>query len=295
MSAVCLYLLGKNVQENYEQLPHLKLDFEFFVCNLATTALFCITQFSGAVIFYMLVSWEEFRPKFFDCLQIQARANLGKYLLGNVVHLAGKFLLATKAGLRKEVVIAAMALENALAALAAIAMSLPFVMQHPQLVEKFVAEGMSWKIYAAVIVAGVFVGFAAFKFEKVVAFYHKVRPTLRPMRLIGVLLINVVDYFIFALGLVILQKFFGVAESLHVLDYCWGFALAWIIGVIVPVGPAGIGVREFVLVTIYGARLGVGPASALFLLIRLNSILGDLVFFAVVEGARFLRRDQNGA
>lgn len=66
-----------------------------------------------------------------------------------------------------------------------------------------------------------------------------------------------------------------------------GYALAWSAGIMVMVFPAGLGVREAVLVLALGPALGVGAATAVAALVRVTHTAGDLVL-ALVFGA--LRR-----
>lgn len=60
------------------------------------------------------------------------------------------------------------------------------------------------------------------------------------------------------------------------------FAGGWIIGFLTPGAPAGMGVREAVIVLVLtsASTLGIGEASVIALLIRIATIVGDLIFAA---------------
>ena len=57
------------------------------------------------------------------------------------------------------------------------------------------------------------------------------------------------------------------------------YALSWIVGFIIPGAPAGIGVREALMVTLLEPIYGSGVAAGLSLIFRFVSSLGDLLAF----------------
>lgn len=56
-----------------------------------------------------------------------------------------------------------------------------------------------------------------------------------------------------------------------------GFAFAWCVGFLVVLAPAGAGVREVLLVALFGPVLGVGGATAVALVSRVLMTVGDLL------------------
>ena len=64
------------------------------------------------------------------------------------------------------------------------------------------------------------------------------------------------------------------------------FTTAWIAGFVVPGAPAGLGVRDAVMLGLLGSVLDPAPALAITVLVRLVSLLADVVFYgaAVVLG-----------
>lgn len=61
------------------------------------------------------------------------------------------------------------------------------------------------------------------------------------------------------------------------------FALSWLLGVLVPLAPGGLGLRDGSLVLSLTASVGTGVATALALALRLVSFAGELVAAAVLE------------
>jgi len=61
------------------------------------------------------------------------------------------------------------------------------------------------------------------------------------------------------------------------------FALSWLLGVLVPLAPGGLGLREGSLVLSLAAAVGTGVATALALALRLVSFAGELLAAALLE------------
>lgn len=84
----------------------------------------------------------------------------------------------------------------------------------------------------------------------------------------------------------------GSVSVVKVLTLCAAFNLAWVIGLITPGAPAGIGVREMVLIALLGGLLPEADILLSVLLSRAVTIFGDILFFLFCLGtAKKDRRD----
>ena len=79
------------------------------------------------------------------------------------------------------------------------------------------------------------------------------------------------------LGAWALARALGATAGLDAFLLLGAFALSWLLGVLVPLAPGGLGLREGSLVLSLGAAVGAGPATALALALRLVSFAGELV------------------
>jgi glycosyltransferase 2 family protein len=68
-----------------------------------------------------------------------------------------------------------------------------------------------------------------------------------------------------------------------------GYAFAWSAGFLVVFAPAGLGIREVLLVATLGPAVGTGPATAIALMSRVLTTVGDLLTAAVAGGYRHRR------
>jgi dolichol-phosphate mannosyltransferase len=87
------------------------------------------------------------------------------------------------------------------------------------------------------------------------------------------------------LGAWTLARALGATGGLDAFLLLGAFALSWLLGVLVPLAPGGLGLREGSLVVSLAAAIGAGPATALALALRLASFAGELVAIAVAEVA----------
>ena len=85
------------------------------------------------------------------------------------------------------------------------------------------------------------------------------------------------------LGAWALARALGATAGLDAFLLVGAFALSWLLGVLVPLAPGGLGLREGSLILSLGAAIGAGPATALALALRLVSFAGELVAIAVAE------------
>ena len=94
------------------------------------------------------------------------------------------------------------------------------------------------------------------------------------------------------LGAWALARALGATAGLDAFLLLGAFALSWLLGVLVPLAPGGLGLREGSLILSLGAAVGAGPATALALALRLVSFAGELVAIGVAELAAlaFARR-----
>ena len=64
-----------------------------------------------------------------------------------------------------------------------------------------------------------------------------------------------------------------------------GYAFAWSVGFLIVFAPAGAGVRDVLLVAVLGPVLGVGSATAVALVSRVVTTVGDLLAAALAAGS----------
>ena len=211
-------------------------------------------------------------------------AQFAKYIPGNVAHHVGRVLLAKKAGLNVSNVLFSMFLESLLlisvAALIALLMAwivgLQMFGQVGQIAEWWVLPTM-----LAVAAVSPLIGHRFFEMgarwwaeRKGIAFQSVRMPSIRVFTLVSFL--YVINYVILGFVLqIIATQMFGVEADILLLTGI--FAVAWIVGFITPGAPAGLGVREVVLVTAFTPIFGSETAIGVTAVLRVVTVFGDCV------------------
>jgi glycosyltransferase 2 family protein len=74
----------------------------------------------------------------------------------------------------------------------------------------------------------------------------------------------------------------GKWDAISLYTALFAFAISWLLGTITPGAPAGVGIRESIIILILSPYIG-GPSSILVsLLMRIVTMLGDAAFFLVI-------------
>ena len=189
-------------------------------------------------------------------------SQLSKYLPGNVMHLASRQLLGASAGVPHAVLARSSLLELAGLAAAGLLLGLPAL--------PLVEVGLSQWITPAAGAAIILLALAA---ARTIA-------GARTARVLGChLLFLLVASLSFTTLLVLLAP--GAGGSLSWPAACGAYAAAWLAGFVTPGAPAGLGVREAVLVILLGGHAAEPDLLAAVVLSRAVTALGDTIFFGV--------------
>ncbi len=217
---------------------------------------------------------------------IIGQSQIGKYLPGNVFQYVGRIALGRKSGIPAEPVLLSIGAETLLVASTAAAIAavgLSFDRTTLAWLSTSVT-GMSGRALVPLAVVLVFVILILIAFLHPVARSWVVRRLgyMRPDRAGISVLLYLAGFVMFGVLIALLLKaLWGINEGTEWYQFTWGFALAWVIGFIVPGAPGGIGIREAVFVGLYGHELGQGLAIGLAAVLRVMTSVGDLVTFGL--------------
>ncbi|MDE2308068.1 MAG: flippase-like domain-containing protein [Xanthomonadaceae bacterium] len=113
--------------------------------------------------------------------------------------------------------------------------------------------------------------------------------------LAAALLAYVLNYLVFGTGIAAMTLLLLPGQPAHWLLLTGGFALAWVVGFFAPGAPAGLGVREGLMLALL--QFGYSPPDALLIVIamRLATTAGDILCFLAGSAALFLSGRTIGA
>lgn len=262
---------------------------------------FLIVCFIGVLIKAVTVTvsgsaWAEwlafFSEKKFDkieAVKIYCKANIGKYLPGNVAHYVERNLFATSLGVSQKRIAFSSFIEVVELCSTALILSLIFSANGLSAAlngvnEELVSNGKSLFLIAAItflIAGGVY---TIVHREKVKNLISKIEVK----RLLITVLITMLYYSIVLvlLGAIMVLLYGYLDKSIPnwkvAAQIIVGYVIAWVVGFIVPGASGGIGVREMVLTLLLESVVGKSGILTLSVVHRLITIIGDLLVYLIV-------------
>lgn len=227
---------------------------------------------------------------------IVAFTQFAKYLPGNVAHHVGRVVVARPLGGDIPRLSLSVVYENLLNALAAahLTVVLLAVRPVPALEQWLPSAWRPWLLLAATV--GAVAGLVLLR--HVVAFAQRLRGaagaasdagiTPDARTLFACYCIAVSSFLVVGLGFTAMAPMIAPGTGFPYLALCGAFAAAWVIGLLVPGAPAGLGVREGVLFALVGDVMPATDAVVMIALLRAVTTVGDLIHFAA--GGALLRR-----
>lgn len=232
-----------------------------------------------------------------EALRVYAKANIGKYLPGNVMHYAGRNLFAGKLELSQKQIAAASLCEVTSLVLAAFLMGV-FLAFSKMKQGLAAVRDQIWNMFenmkqdhffimpvflciaaGAVILVTVIVVLAvqrgrAGKGRRQYREKYSVRRFFKTF--LGSFVIYAAVLAILGLILVFLYWYWaGKPSAEQVLAVTVAYIIAWVLGFVVPGAPGGIGIREMALTLLLSSVMGRETVAVLSVLHRMITVIGD--------------------
>ena len=258
----------------------------FLGVALLCTVAKCITVYvSGTAWYRWLNFFSGTKCQRKEALCVYAKANIGKYLPGNVMHYVERNLFAGKLGISQKKIAASTVFE--VFTLVSAAFLIGITVSFGQLQSAFYnVFGENYiQIIAGVILAGIVcLIVAAFLFKKKIASVlaeYKLSDFL--LAYIGNVLLYMIVLITLGIIMVVLYCYMGGTFQLRSAALIVsGFTIAWVLGFIVPGAPGGIGVRELVITLLLSSVVGESLIVTLSVTHRLITIVGDFMAYLVM-------------
>jgi hypothetical protein len=231
-------------------------------------------MFAGAWLCLLRLFGE--RPHSHAAFGVFLTAQFGKYLPGNVGHHVGRPALASQHGMRTDAVVASMALEMLIVIALVVLLSIPQLRAFQQQID-FMPLWPVIAVLGAVLIAAIFVlSWRNLRKREPETAIGKADP----LWVIYAVLLS-------AGGLVLTGGSLLAVDGFHAVDFATAarvislFCVAWLSGFVTPGAPAGLGVRELVIVQGLSPVFGAPTATTMALTFRLLTTLADLIAFGI--------------
>lgn len=272
-----------------------KLNIDFSRLANVKAVIICIAGSLGVTltVYILAFAWKNTldylagtKTGYREAAHVYGKANIGKYLPGNVMHYVERNLFATKIGLNQ----LELAISSVLEVIGIVIVALLFslICAYKELVMALREYMQPVYIIIAVVAVVLVIAVAIVICLK----SKRVREMLGRLTNVKFLIVFIENMLIYAvvfaiLGIVlvlicgyILEINLTVSMCAMVITY---YMLAWVVGFVIPGAPGGIGVREAVLVLLMGSSSVMSGSQILMaaLVHRMLSIIGDIVGYFI--------------
>ena len=286
VSVLCLAFFLRAVGKHWQMLQQMPWTMGIIVSLCAATGLYLATFASATGAWQFGLRLFGLQPGFRELARILMSSQIAKYLPGNVGHHVGRVVLARRIGLPADAVVASMVLDTGLVLVAGAVCSLPALAvlldaagRHPSTAWRSlaIACALALLVLAALLASPALRG-------RVSAWHSRVPAWRTASRWLGGALAchaasfvaGATALFLLCLGL---ASAMGTPAGGHWLAVLGIYAAAWLLGFLMPGSPAGLGVRELVLLLGLAPVFGEQLATTAAALLRLVTTSGDGIAF----------------
>jgi len=215
---------------------------------------------------------------------VYVRANVGKYLPGNVMHFAGRNMLGKKLGFSHIDMALSTIIEVIILLFTACLLSFIFAFNSVADIANHAITRINHLVLIAVFVAVVAIIISAIIYVHKKGYLKKYQKlfTLSFLRIFFILFL-IYGLTLLIPGFILVMIFTSVLEitlTIHTaLLILAGSMIAWMLGYVMIGSPGGIGIKEYVLMLLLGSVCGQPLTTVAALLHRLASIVGDILAY----------------
>lgn len=228
----------------------------------------------------------------FTVIDVYLKANIEKYLPGNIIQYAGRNLLGKSRGISQKSIAVSSAMELFWISISAIVFSFMISLQNTKSV-----INQLWtnpEIKRNIIILFVFVMLILLTiiiFCMKTEYLNRLRPYLNK----NFFVLNTITLGLYAMnymiaGLLLSLIFILILRcKVNYVNITSTNVLAWLAGYVVPGSPGGIGVREAVLILLLGTEYSKDIVALSAVLLRICGIIGDFLSYLMAISLDFFR------
>lgn len=284
LGVACLAFFGAAVMKHRGVLQQIPWTGTTIGLMLASLCLYLVTYAASARSWQIGLRLSEANASFFDCLWITSISQIGKYAPGNVGQHIGRVVLARRNGIEARQSIGGIAVDAGLlivsallCSMAALQILLTAASQHSSAIILSATAALLFMLLLFLLL--LLVRPARTKVALLITRnYGQLTTSMIISASIRIILLHACSFILGALALwCVLQMMGSYPLTVGLVGV---YATAWLIGFLVPGAPAGLGIREALLLTGLGILYGAGSAAMGTILFRAVTVAGDGLAFA---------------
>ncbi len=263
------------LDQYYAEFNWSKLSFFDYSLLISYALLYAMINFFLIYAWYEILLSLKVPVKFFDAVKIYSDSLLGKYIPGNIFQFAGRQALGMSKGLPAKSLAQATLLEALLIIFVGGLFSillLPLYFNFDSILSLAILFGSFLVV----------VGFGKLFFLKWSGFLNAIIHYLIFLSITGLIFAGMVH-------LITPEQVDLPPLSVVVGSY----VIAWLVGLVTPGAPAGIGVREAVVIFLLGSMVPEAYFLMAVLLCRVVTVSGDVVVFMMTKSAHYYISKRN--
>ena len=286
---LCFLFIGFRLWENRSDFSGIHFHLSLIGALVVSSITYALASLLIAVAWQRLLTLlGEKKASFKTCFPVYAHSQIAKYIPGNIVHIAGRHAMGRTTGLSNASLVAAALYEmiGLVTCAGLIKISINFssltVFDPP----------VSITIFVVVILILSPISFMMIK-SRLMPPQSQVKSSSIQV-LSGILGVTILYTLFFLLaGISLLGLVYGIHITVDItkaFQMLSIFSVSWLAGFLTPGAPAGIGVREAVMIALMEGIIGKSNSVIISILFRLVTIAGDVILFFMPF---FLFRHQN--
>jgi len=229
-----------------------------------------------------------------ELIVLYMKTEIAKYIPSNMVHFAGRHIFARELGYKDSVLLASNIFDMVfLLGVAMIIVSAGLICEVIH-IPQFILEHISEAVYKIIVIVLTLTGLSTL-FVLLIKRKNQFLEYIRLNKIKDIVIIILLFLPGFILSTMILMFIYrfilgsqvGLNDSLF---FFTAFTLAWTAGFIIPGAPGGIGIREAVILFLFGGLYGENSTAVAAVIMRLVSVCGDVAVWVL---AVFIERFRN--
>jgi uncharacterized membrane protein YbhN (UPF0104 family) len=240
---------------------------------------FSAAPLAQAVSFWVILRRLGARPPFGEAMQVWANSYVLRYAPSGAIAVVYRVRAKDRLGATRDQILTAEAYEHLAALVAGAVVCLAgfaAIASWPPLL------GLAVAVPVLAVAVAVRPRFLGRLLQRLLGRMHIDAPLLRGRELILASSVNVAAWLATGVGVLVVANGLTDTPSPGLAWAIATYAVAYLIGFIVPFLPGGLGAREGALVAVLAGRYGLGPATAISLALRVAVTLGELLAVAVI-------------
>lgn len=219
-----------------------------------------------------------------EAIRAYSKANIGKYLPGNVMHYVERNIFASGLGLSQKRIVLASGLEIIGQLLSAVVVGLILAADYfySAITAVFKGKNLIYAFAIGFFALAALVVLLVLK-NKILSFIREFGTGAFIKTFLITLLKYILSLWLLGVVMVLLYIYMGGSMALKTFNIIVAaYVIAWVLGFVTPGASGGIGVRELVIVLLLKSVIGEEIILTLSVIHRLITIIGDFILYFIV-------------